>query len=375
MNIKEKIIFPIALGTILLACPPAQAATAAASTSATPAAANTNVNLDATMTALFGNPVIARGKGFEIKQSDLDEVMMGIKAAAAMRNQSIPPEQVRTIENEMLNRLIQVQLLLQQTTDADRAEGQQLADLQMKTLLERAGSQEALNRQFMALGMSMDQLRTRLVQEGTAQAALVRQLKITVTDAEARQFYDDHPAEFEQPEMVHIEQIFMGIHDPTTGTEFSDDNKAAKKKQLEDILKRARAGEDFKKLVMQYSEDPTSKEKGGDYTIARGQTLPEFEAAAFSLNTNQISDVVTTTGGYHVIKLLEKLPAKKLDFASVTDNLKKALIQQKSAKLAPAYLAALKKQGGVEILDPDLKALEQASESDTNAPAATDGGK
>jgi len=375
MNIKAKIFFPMALGTLLLACPPAQAAAAGASTSATPAAANTNVNLDATMTALFGNPVIARGKGFEIKQSDLDEVMTGIKAAAAMRNQSIPPEQVKMIENEMLNRLIQVQLLLQQTTDADRAEGQKLADLQMKTLLERAGSQEALNRQFMALGMSMDQLRKRLVQEGTAQAALVRQLKITVTDAEARQFYDDHPAEFEQPEMVHIEQIFMGIHDPTTGTEFSDDNKAAKKKQLEDILKRARAGEDFKKLVMQYSEDPTSKEKGGDYTIARGQTLPEFEAAAFSLNTNQISDVVTTTGGYHVIKLLEKLPAKKLDFASVTDNLKKALIQQKSAKLAPAYLAALRKQGGVEILDPDLKALEQASESDTNAPAATAGGK
>ena len=375
MNIKAKIFFPMALGTLLLACPPAQAAAAGASTSATPAAANTNANLDATMTALFGNPVIARGKGFEIKQSDLDEVMMGIKAAAAMRNQSIPPEQVKMIENEMLNRLIQVQLLLQQTTDADRAEGQTLADLQLKTLLERAGSQEALNRQFMALGMSMDQLRKRLVQEGTAQASLVRQLKITVTDAEARQFYDDHPAEFEQPEMVHIEQIFMGIHDPTTGTEFSDDNKAAKKKQLEDILKRARAGEDFKKLVMQYSEDPTSKEKGGDYTIARGQTLPEFEAAAFSLNTNQISDVVTTTGGYHVIKLLEKLPAKKLDFASVTDNLKKALIQQKSAKLAPAYLAALRKQGGVEILDPDLKALEQASESDTNAPAATAGGK
>ena len=377
MNIKEKIIFPIALGTLLLAFPPAQAATANVPADATPAAANTNVNLDATMTALFGNPVIARGKGFEIKQSDLDEVMTGIKAAAAMRNQPIPPDQMKVIEVEMLNRLVQVQLLLQEATDADRAEGGRLADLQMKTLLERAGSPEALNRQFMALGMSMDQLRTRLVQEGTAQATLVRELKVTVTDAEAKQFYDDHPAEFEQPEMVHIEQIFLSIHDPITGTELSDDNKAAKKKELEDILKRARAGEDFKKLVAQYSEDPTSKDKGGEYTIARGQTLPEFEAAAFSLNTNQISDVVATTGGYHLIKLLEKLPAKTLDFASVTDNLKKALVQQKSAKLAPAYLAGLKKQAGVEILDPDLKALEQASESGagTNAAAAPDGGK
>jgi parvulin-like peptidyl-prolyl isomerase len=377
MNMKDRIIFSIALGTLLLAFPTAQAATANASTDATPAGANTNVNLNATMTALFGNPVIARGKGFEIKQSDLDEVMTGIKAAAAMRNQSIPPEQLKTVESEMLNRLIQVQLLLQKTTDADRVEGKKMADLQMKTLLDRAGSQEALNRQFMALGMSMDQLRTRLVQEGTAQVTLVRELKITVTDAEAKQFYGDHPADFEQPEMVRIEQIFLSTHDPITGTELSDDNKAAKQKELEDILKRARVGEDFKQLVEQYSEDPTTKDKGGEYTIARGQTLPEFEAAAFSLNTNQVSDVVITAGGYHLIKLLEKIPAKKLDYASVADNLKKVLTQQKSAKLAPPYLADLRKQGGVEILDPDLKALEQASEAEagTNAPMAPDSGK
>ena len=98
----------------------------------------------------------------------------------------------------------------------------------MKTLLERAGSPEALNRQFMALGMSMDQLR-RLVQEGTAQATLVRELKVTVTDAEAKQFYDDHPAEFEQPEMVHIEQI-LSIHDHSiTGTELSETTRPPRK--------------------------------------------------------------------------------------------------------------------------------------------------
>ena len=104
-----------------------------------------------------------QGKGFEIKQSDLDEVMTGIKSAAAMRNQAIPPAQMKLIEGQMLDRLIQVQLLLQKATDADRAAGKKMADVQMKTLLERAGSQEALNRQFKALGMSMGQLNARLV--------------------------------------------------------------------------------------------------------------------------------------------------------------------------------------------------------------------
>src|SRR5579862_1304413 len=184
MKIKAKIIFLTALGTLLLAFPLARAATANASTNA--ASAGTNVNLNATMNALFGNPVIARGKGFEIKQSDLDEVMTGIKSAAAMRNQAIPPAQMKLIETQMLDRLVQVQLLLQKATDADQAAGKKMADSQMKTLLERAGSQEALNRQFTALGMSMDQLRARLMQEGTAQTTLERELKITVTDAEAQ---------------------------------------------------------------------------------------------------------------------------------------------------------------------------------------------
>jgi parvulin-like peptidyl-prolyl isomerase len=175
--------------------------------------------------------------------------------------------------------------------------------------------------------------------------------------------------------MVHIAQIFLGIHDPVTGAELSDADKAAKKKEIETILKRARAGEDFKKLAGQFSEDPASKNKGGEYTIARGQTPPEFEAAAFSLGTNQIGDVVLTASGYHLIKSLEKMPAKKLDYVTVADNLKQALTQQKAAQLAPAYLATLRKQAGVEILDPDLKAVEQESESEigTNAPAAPAG--
>lgn len=398
MKLKVKTIFSVAVGSMLLAFPSVRAATAnTTSAAADTASADTNAdaNLNATMTRLFGDPVIAKGKGFEIKQSDLDEVMSGIKAAAARRNQTIPANKLKLIESEMLNRLIQVQVLLQQATPADKAEGKKAADEQMKLLLDRAGSKEALNRQFLALGMSVDQLRKRLEQEGTAQAALVRELKVKVTDADAKQFYDAHPGEFEVPQRVKVEQVFLSTRDPVTGAELSQADKAAKKKQAEDIVKRARAGTDFKTLVEQYSDDPAAKKNGGEYTIARGQTLPEFEAAAFSLNTNQISDVVTTAGGYHVIKLLEKLPAKKLEFDSaipnqapsaetvtVADFIKSKLKAQKVASLAPPYLSKLEKQDDVQILDADLKAAaaeaaqeaaqEEKALSGTNAPAPSD---
>jgi peptidyl-prolyl cis-trans isomerase C len=371
MKIKMKPILSAAFAAALMMWPQAQAETAGASTNETLADTDTNANPDATMTALFGDPVIAKGEGFEIKQSQLDQVLVGLKAAAAARGQTIPPEQMNLFEGQMLNRLIQIQLLLQKANEADQAQGKKLADLQMATLLQRAGSQKALDFQFKALGMSGDELRGRLIQEATAQSTLERELGVTVTDDEARKFYNDHPEEFEQPEMVHVRHILLMTMDPVTHQPLSADLQALKRKQIDDLLKRVRAGEDFAKLATQYSEDPGSKDNGGELpAFPRGQMVPEFEAAAFALNTNQISDVVTTQYGYHIIQLLDKTPAKKMDYTTVADNLKKALIQQKTVKLAPAYLANLKKSAGVEITDSDLKAASAAAEANAaNAPA------
>ena len=78
--------------------------------------------------------------------------------------------------------------------------------------------------------------------------------------------------------------MLISTKDMTTGTDLSDDQKAAKKKVAEDVLKRAKAGEDFAKLAKEYSKP----REDGEYTFPRGQMVPEFEAAAFSLGTNQV---------------------------------------------------------------------------------------
>ena len=110
------------------------------------------------MASLFGDPVIAKGKGVEVKQSALDEVVLGIKSAAAAHNEPIPPQQLLGIEAQMLNRLIQIQLLLQKSTAADKAAGQAKAEDQLTNLLARAGSQEAFDRQLKAVGMTPDRI-------------------------------------------------------------------------------------------------------------------------------------------------------------------------------------------------------------------------
>jgi parvulin-like peptidyl-prolyl isomerase len=372
MNKKMKLIFPAALAALILGTCSALAAANPSSTNAAPAVVDTNSAPAATMASLFGDPVIAKGKGVEVKQSALDEVVLGIKSAAAARNQTIPPQQLMGIESQMLNRLIQIQLLLQKSTDADKAAGAAKAEQQLTNLLARAGSQAAFDRQLKAVGMTPTELRTKITQEATATATLTRELGVTITDAEVTNFYAAHPTDFEQPETVHVRHILLLTIDPVTHAPLTTDQIAAKRKQIDDILKRAQAGEDFAVLATQYSEDPGSKDNGGELpAFGHGEMVPQFEAAAFSMKTNTISSVVTTDYGFHIIKLLDITPAQTVPYAKVADKIKDYLAQQKTEKLAPAYLAGLTKDADVQILDADLKAAAAAlaAAALTNAPA------
>lgn len=319
------------------------------------------------LTELFGDPVIAKGKGVEVKRSQLDSAMIGIKSAAAARGQQTlpPPEQMQLLEQQTLQGLIHFQLLLNKATDVDKAKGKELFQqgiekIKVRAKLSEEEFNERVNRQMKVQGQTREQWEKQEVERATVQAVLERELKVAVTDDAVKKFYDENPTRFEEPEMVRASHILLSTLDSATRQPLSDEKKAAKRKQAEDLLKRARAGEDFAKLAREFSEDPGSKEKGGEYTFPRGQMDPAFESAAFSLNTNQISDIVTTQFGYHIIKLSEKIPAHQVTLAKVADDLKEGLKRREMEKVMPDYIEKLKQDGNVEILDEKLKPKEVA---------------
>jgi parvulin-like peptidyl-prolyl isomerase len=382
MKTKMKLIFPAMLGAMLFAFPSAQAATANVSTNKPPVSTGTNSNPEAAMTALFGDPVIAKGKGFEIKRSQLDELVTKFKAAAAARNMSIPSEQ--TVEKGALDNLIAEPLLLARANDADRNKGVQSANLQMAAVLEQAGSQEALDRMFKARGVTAEAYRKEIAQFATANSVLERELKVVVTDEEATNFYAEHHAYFEQPETVHLRDILLLKIDPATGQPLTADQQQAKRKQIDDLLKRIRGGESFTNLAAKYSEDLSSKKKGGELpSLSRDRIPAELAAAAFSMTNNQVSDVIEVPNGCCIIKLVDKNPAKVEPYSGVDTKVAgvppgqepvtiRDILNARAVQVqTPAFLEKLKKDANVEILDPDLKALEEKSESkaDTIMPA------
>ena len=354
----------------------AQAATSGATADMAPGATN-GAAVDP-MTALFGDPVIAKGSGFQIKRSDLDQVVTSAKANAAAQGQQVP----QGFDASILNQLITIQMLLQRATDADRAAGQTEADAQYTNMLTRFSSPEAFERQLKMAGITPDELRAKAAQEATAKITLKRLLNISVTPEEIRECYTNHEANFEEPEKVHVEHILLMTIDPATRTPLTTNTVAAKRKQIDDLLKQIKGGADFATLARQYSEDPGSKANGGELPkFGRGDMVPEFEAAAFALSPGQVSDVVTTMYGFHIIKLLDKSPAKKYGFGdpipeannqTPADICKTGLESDKMKELAPPYVQNLRTELNVVIVDPTLKEESQElMDAATNAPAGT----
>lgn len=342
-----------------------------AGTNAPAAAASPNATKPAiSADSLFADTVVAKGKGLEVKRNELDSEVINGKAMYASRGTPAPAE----LETQALRGLIIKQLILKKATAEDLAKGKTAFDENLAKLKKNSGLSEdefkqKLNQQLLVLGLTKDQWEKQNAEQATIPIVLQRELKIKVTDEDVKKFYDDNPAKFEEPEMVRAAHILLMTQDSSTQEPLSEDKKQAKHKQIEDLLKRARGGEDFAELAKKYSEDPGSKEKGGEYTFPRGRMVPEFETAAFSLKTNEVSDVVTTQYGYHIIKLYEKIPAKKVELSTVKDEIKDYLTQTQIQKDFAPFAKTLIKDANVEVLDEKLKGAVdvETKESTTNA--------
>jgi peptidyl-prolyl cis-trans isomerase D len=159
----------------------------------------------------------------------------------------------------------------------------------------------------------------------------------TVSDQDAQAYYDNNPKEYEQLPQVHAAHILVRVP-PVGGSEA--ENKA--KAKIEDVLKRARAGEDFAKLAKETSEDTANAQTGGDLGfVKRGDLVPQFEQAAFALKKGELAPApVRTPFGYHAIKVLDVKDGGKTPFKDVVDAIKTKLAAKRAEEEASKKAAA-----------------------------------
>ncbi|MSU62762.1 MAG: hypothetical protein EXS31_10260 [Pedosphaera sp.] len=304
---------------------------------------------------LFDDPVVAKGKDLEIRQSEVDDMFAAFRANRSASGQRIPESERPKIEADIIDKLIATRLCVRRASADDKSKGEQIAKEFIAEQIKQVPSEESFNRQLLAVGMTPASFKTQITEQAIVKAVIDRELRAqqTVTDPEIKKFYDGNPKLFEQPEMVRVAHVLISTLDSETTKEIPADQKIQKKVAAEKVLARAKLNDDFTSLVKEFSEDRNAKERNGEYTIMRNDKRfvlsPEFEGAAFSLASNQISSVVASPYGYHVIKCLEKIPAKKADLASVQDRIRETLFQEAVQKSLPDYIEKLRKEASVVL--------------------------
>jgi peptidyl-prolyl cis-trans isomerase C len=196
-------------------------------------------------------------------------------------------------------------------------------------------------------GVDAQFFRTELRVQHTVKALLDqvgREGGAEATDQEALAYFQSHTSAFQEGEKVRAAHILIRVPQATPA-----DRKAALRKKAEALLERIKRGEDFAALAGTSSDDGDSAPRGGDLgELRRGQVAEPFEKAAFALAPGQVSAIVETAYGFHIVKVLERIAPRPLEFAEVKDHLKRQLTLKKEQEKQQAFVNALRSRATIE---------------------------
>lgn len=287
--------------------------------------------------------VVARINGEAITRAEFEQALKNLEGRAGAIPAGRRDEVVRGLLDELVNvRLLKQEVLKRQMAVADAELSGAMKQLRSQ-FPNDAGFQAALKAQHLTLAGLKDETRMNLLVSKLLEQEVGP--LVSVKPADISGFYDKNPDRFQQPEAVRASHVLVAL--PQQADEAM---KKAARAKADDVLKQARAGADFAKLARTYSND-ASAQRGGDLGFfPKGQMVAAFENAAFALQPGQVSDVVETPFGYHVIKVAEHRPARVVPFAEVAPQIEQYLVQEQRQEKTKAYVADLRSKGKVEVL-------------------------
>jgi peptidyl-prolyl cis-trans isomerase C len=287
---------------------------------------------------------VARVNGVAISAADFQKALNAFNKSPAAAQ--VPPGKEKEVKQFLLNQMLGGELMYQvarktPVKDQDKKIADAVAKLKTRFKTED-DFKKGLQEQGMVEKDLLELIRRNVIIENYIEQEIVP--KQQVTDAEVKAFYEKNPETFTQPEQVRASHILIIIDAKATDAE-----KKKAKEKVEALLKQVKAGGDFAKLAQENSGCPSSKQGGDLGYFSKGQMAKPFEEAAWVLKPGEVSGVVETQFGYHIIKLSEKKAASKIPFdevkAKIADNLKR----KKVGEAINATLEDAKKKAKIEM--------------------------
>jgi len=287
--------------------------------------------------------VIAEAKGLAVTAAEVLQTMRATMGSRVDQLKSADAGQLKEIFERGATQIVERKLLLAAAKAAKNVVAPSELDQALQSEYARAGGEEAFLKALKDADVSLD-----FVKASVGETLLINKLlqgvaekEPKVSEEDLRQAYAVESAGDRTASVRHILLLTQGK---------TEAEKAEALKKIEGILARAKAGEDFAELAKQYSEDTGSKDNGGLYEdFGRGQMVKPFEDAAFSVPVGEISGVVETNFGYHIIKVVDRKKETR-PFEEVRAELESRLAQTKQGTAVQDYVEELKAKAKFKLI-------------------------
>ncbi len=292
-----------------------------------------------------GKDCVAVVNGVKIPAADLERNVDLIRMRYAGSGAQIGGQQLAQIRQTVLENLIEQQLLYQASKDEGFEADPGEVKKQMDQIRDRFESEEDFRNQLAQMNYSEETLEKEISKNLAIRKLIDGKFasKISVSNEEIESFYNDNKEEYEVPERIRARHILI-----RTDQEAGDGKKAKAREKIEEVKSKLEDGEDFSELAKEYSEDP-SAESGGDLGyFSKGQMVESFDKAAFDMESGEISDIVETQFGYHLIKVEDRKQEGVQDLEEVEESIRENLEREKMVQELEPYIESLRQKYPVE---------------------------
>jgi len=279
-----------------------------------------------------------------ITRQDLEQETSMLAAELRHRNRALSTGRMDRLKRQLVENLIERELLYQRAQKKKIEIRNQWVDRAILDLKSELKAKSGYTTYLENAKISEAQLKTRirkgLIVRRLLRRDVIRQIK--VSEAEMQAFYRDHPEYFQRHEQARLRQIMVSFK-PEKGRS----GRGAALLRIQTIQAKLKQGGNFAALALDHSED-NSRTSGGDLGyLHRDDMIPAFANAAFSLEPGQVSDIVETPLGYHLIQMVDRVPSSQMAYRNARTKIERTLRRNKEKKATDTYLAKLKRQASI----------------------------
>ena len=289
---------------------------------------------------------VALVNGVPIDRGDFDKEVFLVQKTVLGTGKPLTCSQVAQIRSEVLESMIRRELLYQDSRKAGIKPDETAITKEIFALKQQFPNDAEYRNELSRRNLTEESLRSQLERNSALQQYVDRKFiaKVVVTDDEMVEYYQSHLDLFKQPLQARVSHILIQV-DP----KWDDSRKQEARKKADQIVRNLKKGQDFAALAREQSDGPT-RTNGGDLGyIRKGQLDAQLENAVFKLKAGETSDIIETSYGFHIFKIIDRKPETVLAYDTVKEQIRQRLAQEKARQDADAYAKSLREKASVEI--------------------------